>query len=941
MGTGIVYFNCQGYLNNKDNILVLINEWKPIIIFVSETHVSDDIENSELSVNGYKIEQCVTNNRRTGGVMALMRHDVKYKVKAIECVQNYVWMLAIEMFLSGIKYLCSVMYHPPNAENAQFVEYFSNYLDQVCECGEINIIMGDFNFDLLKYSFYGEKLLKSAYLNGFSQIVKSPTRITDKSQTLIDYIITNDKHLPYKVHLTPKISDHNILSMQIGNKNKNILETFHARSWKSYNPDAFKDYLVRTSWNDGRVSDVNVLADSFINQISDILSQMSPKVKICIQQKYQDKKWITPEIKNMMNNRDILYKRCVQERNNDLWNQYKRKRNEIVSCIRFEKDKHFKEVIDGHKTNSRELWKNLKTLLPNKNSTPPDEINFEQQIVANELCIANKFNNYFVNSINSIVDNIPKLPILDETTVTIKKYGEFRQFRTLSMQDMKKFLRNLKNVGGGECGISKAVLSDACAVVGNRLLDIINTSLSKGVFPESWKVSVVIPVQKVANTKLSTEFRPINTVPVYEKLLEQVVKQQLQDFCDANSVLVKNQSGFRADHSCESVVVSICDDFLRALDGNNLVLAVFLDFKRAFETIDRVSLLKKLNSMGIGETVYKWFKSYLTNRKQKTKFKNSLSDCVSVDHGVPQGTVLGPLLFILYINDIVNVVSRCKVVLFADDTMIYIVGRDLKEMQEAINLDLSGIFDWLCKNNLCVNTMKSKFCLFGKKHKLNTIHIDDLNIYINNERLTHEKEIKYLGVIFDSNLTFHAHADYIMNKFSKKISFIYRIGKNLSLDTKHLLYNSIAAPHLEFCSTLLFNLPSVKTKRIQIIQNRAMRTILKCDRYTPVQTMLNVLNILSVKQKVLFNVCVFIFKIEKKLVPEYVCERVQVFREVHNYSTRNCNDFVLKKCNSGQMLNSIFQGGLSEYNNLPPNIKSCDSLNTFKKLLKEHVMANV
>lgn len=497
----------------------------------------------------------------------------------------------------------------------------------------------------------------------------------------------------------------------------------------------------------------------------------------------------------------------------------------------------------------------------------------------------------------------------------------------------------MKNVGGGENGISTKVLFDVCCAVGTRLLDVINRSLLNGDFPEAWKESTVIPVPKVPGTKLCKEFRPINTVAVYEKVLELTAKKQLQDHCDRNKILVIHQSGFRERHSCESVVINICDVFLREIDKGNFVLAVFLDFKRAFETVDRSILLRKLNSIGIRHTALKWFRSYLTNRHQRVKFKDCISESLPVQYGVPQGTVLGPLLFLLYINDIVTVVKGCKIELFADDTMIYLAGKDLVQMQQIVNNDLNNLFKWLCDNNLSINASKSKCCLFGKKYSLKDVDLNNINIIINNQRIIPETQIKYLGVIFDSFLNFYAHSDYIMRKFSKKISFIARIGNQLSMGTKLLLYNSIAAPHLEFCSTLLFNLPNFKIEQLQIIQNRAMRTILKCNRYTPIVTMLNVLNVLSVKQKITYSVLVFLFKIKNNMLPSYVCDRVKFFRDVHNYSTRNRNDFILSdKCCTTQMLDSVLYRGLHDFNMLPNNIKSCDNLNLFKKLVRAHVL---
>lgn len=217
----------------------------------------------------------------------------------------------------------------------------------------------------------------------------------------------------------------------------------------------------------------------------------------------------------------------------------------------------------------------------------------------------------------------------------------FSEFKQISMSGLKTSVGSLKTVSGGTSGVSTKIFKDAFYVMGNRMLDIINASLNQGVFPQSWKTSVVLPIPKVTNSTRCDEFCPINTVPVYEKLLEVTVKDQLLDFCEKNDILVPNQSGFRRNHSCESVVMNICSVFANEMDNGNYVLAVFLDFKRAFETINRDILLIKLEQIGLNGSVLKWFKSYLDDTFQVVKFREAVSKCMIVKHGVPQGTILG------------------------------------------------------------------------------------------------------------------------------------------------------------------------------------------------------------------------------------------------------------------------------------------------------------
>lgn len=270
------------------------------------------------------VEQCLSSNSRTGGVMALVRNDIKYKLKTSECVQSYVWLLSLEVVVSGLKLLCSVLYHPPQLENPKFLDYFSAYLDRVSDFIGTNIIMGDSNYNLLKNSYYGDKIESIIYSNGFTQIVKSPTRITDRSQTLIDFIVTNDKYLKCEVHLTPKISDHCLLSINLKNdKHYPSKTTIFKRCMKDYSTDYLQNSLLDTAYG-GNTGSVDSMANSFTESINFILDEMCPVKKITFKQKYSDKEWIIAEIKELMNKRDSLYSKAVYEKTTESWNEFKK-----------------------------------------------------------------------------------------------------------------------------------------------------------------------------------------------------------------------------------------------------------------------------------------------------------------------------------------------------------------------------------------------------------------------------------------------------------------------------------------------------------------------------------------------------------------------------------------------------------------------------------------
>lgn len=378
------------------------------------------------------------------------------------------------------------------------------------------------------------------------------------------------------------------------------------------------------------------------------------------------------------------------------------------------------------------------------------------------------------------------------------------------------------------------------------------------------------------------------------------------------------------------------------MDKNDIIVAVFLDLRRAFETVNRTLLLKKLCKIGFSGNVLKWFNSYLNDRVQNVKYGNAVSKSLNCNYGVPQGTVLGPLLFILYINDIVKYVKNCKICMFADDMMLYVSGSDIHKMIETINKDLDTLYSWLSDNSLCLNINKSKFIVIGNKIKIANLQYN-VQVKIKSTILEQVREIKYLGILIDENLNFRKHLNCIMSKISRKVYFLTRISKHVSIFSKSLLYKALILPHINFCSTILFNLPLNEQQKLQKLQNRAMRAILKCNRYTPINIMLETLNFMNIKQLITYRTFDFIYKIKYKMVPTYLTDNVKFVSDVHNYSTRGKNetDFYVDKCNTSKCLNNLCRKGLIMYNSLTPEIKCCENYVKFKRLLYIYVTEHV
>ena len=329
----------------------------------------------------------------------------------------------------------------------------------------------------------------------------------------------------------------------------------------------------------------------------------------------------------------------------------------------------------------------------------------------------------------------------------------------------------------------------------------------------------------------------------------------------------------------------------------------------------------------------------MKGRTQVIKFNDILSSERSVPHGVPQGTVLGPLLFIIFINDLHKCLKHCNIFKFADDTLLTIDGVDFEDTVGKLNEDLTAVVQWLQANSLKLNTDKSAAILFTTS-KLRRQQI--LNAYPNTKvcldgiELPFQDCTKYLGIQIDYLLNFKTHIDYIKKKIAKKVWYLQRIGRDLSKWSKNIIFNCIIAPHFEYCCTIMFNADKSEISELQKLQNRCMRVILGCDRRTHRVDMLQELNILSVEQKIAYKVLLFIYNLKKGRNSEIFSDFMVLNNDVHQHDTRSKNDFHFSNQNNVSSQKSLFINGLKAFNELPRN--SLDlSIVKFKKLLFQFV----
>lgn len=505
------------------------------------------------------------------------------------------------------------------------------------------------------------------------------------------------------------------------------------------------------------------------------------------------------------------------------------------------------------------------------------------------------------------------------------------EFQTASENEVDNIIKNLdKNKCKNE-EVSTDIIIPVWNVNRGVIIDMINCSIEQCKIPALWKNSIIHPIQKVRGSRKAEDYRPINTLPILEKILEEIIKNQLEEHITKNKILKEEQSGFRTGHSCETALLKIISERKAGLDEGKLYGVLYLDLKRAFKTININRLIEKLErKCGVKQKAIEWLKSYLNNRTQQVRYGKGVSKKKKVKNGVPQSSKLGPLLFILCINGIIEIAKKygCECKLFADDLILYVCDKSVDKVELILNRTLIDIENWLGKNSLKVNTKKTVFMLIHDRR----IKVEKkCNIMIVRESIIEVNETKYLGIIIDKYLTFESHTYYISQKVNKKIGFLRRVGHQVGYVTRILIYKIIIAPHYEYCRTLMLNMNKHCMNMLQKTQNRAMRAILRVNRYTTIENMLDALCFMSMEQRAKYNVCVTVYKMINKITPDYLNR--EIANSSHKYNTRNGDNLVVTRKRTRSAEKSINYEGFNLYNKLPVVTKKADTIACFRRNL--------
>ena len=457
--------------------------------------------------------------------------------------------------------------------------------------------------------------------------------------------------------------------------------------------------------------------------------------------------------------------------------------------------------------------------------------------------MANVMNNFFVNIGKTVESKIPQgkrlftdfLGDRNEVSITLNdctpaEIGEFIDKLNISK-------------ASGPYSVPTNILINCKDVFIPPLTAIINKSFAEGVFPNLLKSAIVCPIFKKNDKTRCANYRPISLLSNIGKILERAMYNRIEVFLDRFETIYHNQFGFRKKHSTNHALVGIVEQIRKNLDNKTFSCGVFVDLEKAFDTVNHAILLRKLEHIGIRNNANNWLLSYLSNRHQQVKLNGSESNSESITCGVPQGSILGPLLFIIYINDLHRSLSKCSVFHFADDTNLLFSGKNTKNMAKEINIELKSLFDWLCANRLSLNVSKTEFIIFRPPRS----NLENrVVLKLNGTKLFESPKLKYLGVILDNKLSWKHHINELSKKLNRAVGMVYKIRTNCSNAVLRSLYFSLFHSHITYGIPVWGKCIALYSNKILLIQKKMVRAITSSDYIAPSSPIFKELNILKV-----------------------------------------------------------------------------------------------
>lgn len=840
IGLNIFHLNCAGLASHYSEITVFLNglvKFPDILVF-TETHLQDDIPFNFAKyafihkLNKHTTYDGVSIFYNTNTIKDVKEFDFDFMQNSNSCILQFMY--------NNSKFNLICIYRSPSKCKESFLEELETLFSSTLVQNTFDtIVIGDINIDV-----YNKNLLDNSshkYLNIISQFgfqnlnYSTPTRVQLYrdllTETLLDHILfrpANSNKISHAFVIESKITDHypiflNILNSSTQNHLKNSSRTKTTIDWS-----CLKNYLHDEKWQS--VTDSNLPEDS-LECFYDILKthiKNCTTTELISNKNNKIKPWITEGLLNSICFRDKLFKqlsnhirecsRLGVQPDSFLINKYKDYRNFLKNLLRVSRNKYDSSCINKSLSNSKLLWKNINNIIDRDAASKPviNRIVTETKVITDNKDLCNEFNSFFVNITQNIASQSSNITVNPEITAdppeqNNENFPKLKSFSKIDSQEIEKYINDLRT--GSAAGLdelSSLTLKNCCHFISSPLAHIFNLCIETDTFPHQFKKSLISPIHKGKECWKLDNYRPIALLSHMSKILEKCIKTRLVKFLEENKLLSSNQYGFREGHSTEEAIFKLTKNIYNSIDNKTKSLCIFLDIRKAFDTINFEITYQKLIKLGITDKCLNFLKSYLEGRTQVCKINGVISNEMHILSGVPQGSVLGPLIFLMYINSLCELKINGSIFCYADDTALFFEDTTWELVFQKANNFMSQVYKWFSHNKLFLNESKSVVLCFY--NNIQSAPPRDLNIKFHNINscllnfnpsitnctchvLERVKHTKYLGVIIDETLRWSEHIKLVTNRVRKSIYIFYRlrhlINQNLLIKIYLALVESV------------------------------------------------------------------------------------------------------------------------------------------------------
>ena len=924
----IIHHNIRSFNKNYDNLSLMLSNctFDIDIIILTETWFTENFCTEISGYTGFHIFRPVKGG---GGVSIFVRAELKCAfLPEFSSVTETYEICAVEISLeqNNDRNKCIILgvYRPPNTLMSHFSEKIENLMMSVVQ--KSVIISGDLNLDLLEEDINSD-ILNLFYSYNYFPLITIATRITDNSATCIDHIWYNKLNVSLAGSVIADITDHYpvFAAIEVVKINNLITKTFRDHS------DVKVDRLCTDVENmcadffvECNTYDVNYKCEWFTNNLMKLYYRDCPKQTKTLTIKRLLKPWITANIRRMANFKHYLFKQYKQ--NNISFQRYNLYKNNLNNVIKKAKRNFYISKFENSNRNIKKTWKTINSVLTKskKTSNKISLLDRNGDEVHDPVNIANMFCDHFSTIADQLDADIP-MTNTDPMCYMPDPVPESFIPSPTSTEEIENLICSLSDKPCHINNIPIFIIKKLSHIIAPVICDIFTDSIRTGTFPSILKIARIMPLHKGKNNKIISNYRPISLLPILSKLIEKLLKTRVLQFINDNNILYNRQFGFRSGCSTSDAILLLADDCVTALDCKLYTIAIFLDFSKAFDTVNKDIMLSKLDRLGFRGNVNKFFESYLSNRKMYVCVNGNNSRTATINIGLPQGSVSAPWLFSLYINDMHRSSKKLNFLHFADDTTVYMSGYNLTELCNEVCLELNAIDDWLKSNRLSLNIDKTQFMIYTH----NNFNVDDCIIKIRDRQIHYVKTTKFLGLHIDDRLNYNGHLIDLSKKLSRIKGLLLKLSSYVPAHIVRQIYFALFYSRMVYGISVWGGSNITYVNRIININRAALTTF----RNRLPDSIPNPLPFDKIYQ---YNCLNSFHKYKNDVNFDYFNSKICNLTPVHDHVTRfainNCYllPVILKTVGQKQ----FFFNAIKQWNSLPQELKNIPTTDNFKREFK-------